>query len=133
MTAGLPDLVPEQSTTRVTTTGPLGHLCPHVDEVDAGAVAISWTCSGQTLELHSLAAYLDSFARERISHEGLTHRVQSELAGLGGITDVVVTSTWRTAGLDVVVESRGATRPAAPRCLHGRRMDEGCGPCGDQP
>lgn len=105
MSGGLPDLVPESSTARVSVHGPMWHLCPHVDEVDEGRVSISWTCAGQTLELHSLADYLREYAGERVSHEELTRQLRDELGGLYGIADVVVSTTWRTAGLDVVVDA----------------------------
>lgn len=98
-----PALVPEESTARVAVEGPLRHMCPHVAEVDDGTVRIEWTCAGQTLELHSLAAYLGSFADERISHEELTRQLRDELAGLHGIADVTVATTWHTAGLAVQV------------------------------
>lgn len=101
---GLPDLVPEESTARVTVTGRLHHLCPHVDEVDSGTVEISWTCAGQTIELHSLADYLRDYAGERISHEQITHAIRTELAALYGIADVQVRTTWATAGLQVRAE-----------------------------
>lgn len=104
MTADRPALVPEKSTARVTITGPLRHLCPHVTEVDDGSVEVSWICAGQTLELHALAAYLESFADERVSHEELTRQLRDELAGLQGIADVRVVTRWSTAGLAVRVE-----------------------------
>lgn len=98
-----PVLVPEEATVRVTATGPLWHQCPHVEELDAGTVTISWTCAGQTLELHALAAYLRSYEAERISSEDITRVIREELAGLTGIADVEVTTSWHTAGMAVEV------------------------------
>lgn len=102
----MPEVVPEHATTRVTATGELHHLCPHVDEVDRGSVSIAWTCAGSTLELHALTRYLASFATERISHEALVQAIREDLAGLYGIADVEVTGSWTTAGLDVEVSTR---------------------------
>jgi NADPH-dependent 7-cyano-7-deazaguanine reductase QueF len=99
----LPALVPDPFTGRVQITGTLVHRCPHVDEVDRGTVRIAWTCTGRTLELHSLAAWLQQFTDEPVSHEELTGRIRDELAALTGITDVEVSSDWRTAGLAVAV------------------------------
>lgn len=103
MSAARPAVVPEDAPARLTASGPLRHLCPHVEEVDDGTVEIGWTCAGSTLELHSLAAYLDGFAAARISHEHLTRAIQEDLAGLYGIAAVTVTTSWSTAGLGVRV------------------------------
>lgn len=103
MISDRPQVVPEEAPVRVTITSAMRHLCPHVDEVDNGTVTLAWTCAGQTLELHSLAAYLQSFAGERISHEELTRQLQADLATLHGIADVAVTSAWATAGMAVDV------------------------------
>lgn len=94
--------VPCDAATRVTVTTPLIHLCPHVDEVDTGAVAIAWTTAGATLELHSLAAHLRSYAGQRISHENLTQHLTDALT-LPGVADVTVTARFTTAGLGVEV------------------------------
>lgn len=100
---GRPDVVPDDSGARVQATGPLRHLCPHVEEEDHGRVTITWTCAGSTLELHSLAGYLEGFAGERISHEALTRAIRDDLGQLYGIGDVEVASGWETAGLAVRV------------------------------
>jgi len=104
VTRELPAAVPAEAPVRVTVTGALQHLCPHVEEVDHGAVEVAWTCAGGTLELHSLRKYLDSYAQQRISHEELTHLLREDLAGVSGITDVRVITTWTTAGLSVHVQ-----------------------------
>lgn len=96
-------VVPDDSHSRVSATGPLRHMCPHLDEVDRGTVEIAWTCAGSTIELHSLATYLKTFADERISHEALTRAIRDELAALYGVADVAVSTTWSTAGLTVHV------------------------------
>lgn len=103
-----PQVVPEDAPARITVTSPLVHLCPHVDEVDEGSAVISWTCAGATLELHSLAAYLGTFAEERVSHEELTHALQWNLGRLHGIADVHVATSWTTAGM--LVQVNGAPR-----------------------
>jgi NADPH-dependent 7-cyano-7-deazaguanine reductase QueF len=94
--------VPCDAATRVTAAAPVTHLCPHVDEVDEGTVSIAWTTAGATLELHSLAAHLRTYAGQRISHENLTAQVADALT-LPGITDVTVTARFTTAGLAVEV------------------------------
>jgi NADPH-dependent 7-cyano-7-deazaguanine reductase QueF len=98
-----PDIVPDNSGTRVVVTRPLRHLCPHSAETDDGQVQIAWTCAGSTIELHSLAAYLNTFADKRISHETLTRAMRNNLSDLPGITDVNVATTWTTAGLAIQV------------------------------
>jgi NADPH-dependent 7-cyano-7-deazaguanine reductase QueF len=97
-----PQVVPCDGTTRVTITGALVHLCPHVDETDDGAVTIAWTTAGATLELHSLAAHLATYAGQRISHENLT-AILTDALTLPGIADVTVTARFATAGLEVEV------------------------------
>jgi NADPH-dependent 7-cyano-7-deazaguanine reductase QueF len=79
------------------------HLCPHVDEIDQGTVTASWAVDGTTIELHSLAARIASYADTKISHEDLT----ADLAGAlrAHVVGVSVTTTWRTAGLEMVVQS----------------------------
>jgi NADPH-dependent 7-cyano-7-deazaguanine reductase QueF len=97
-------IVPDETRTRVTVTGPLVHRCPHVEEVDAGTVEVSWVCAEATVELHALAAYLASWEGQKISHEELTEQVCRDLEALDGIEGVSVATTWRTAGLAVRVE-----------------------------
>lgn len=96
-------VVPEAAQVRVTATGDLSHLCPHFDEEDHGAVEITWTCRGHSIELHSLKKYLDAFEESSVSHETLTQRIATDLASLTGITDVSVVSRWDTAGFAVTV------------------------------
>lgn len=97
-----PQTVPCPAATRVTVTAPLVHLCPHVDETDTGTVDIAWTTAGATIELHSLAAHLTSYARQRISHENLTQHLADTLT-VPGIADVTVTARFTTAGMAVEV------------------------------
>lgn len=97
--------VPAAVSVRVTAAGYLEHECPHVVETDNGTAAISWTTSGATVELHSLARYLDAYEGVPISHESLTHLIAADLAGLAGIADVAVVTKWETSGLEVRVES----------------------------
>lgn len=89
---------------RVSATGRLVHLCPHVDEVDDGEVTLSWVTSSVTIELHSLAAHLATYAQTAISHEDLVQRL-TEVLNRCGVKSPLVTSRWRTAGFDVVVET----------------------------
>lgn len=89
----------------VVTTAPLVHLCPHVDEVDTGQARLSWVTEGSTIELHSLAAYLESWADERIGHEELTETIASALRVLEGISSPRARLTYTTAGILTEVTS----------------------------
>lgn len=96
--------VPDETGSRVTVTGPLVHRCPHVPEVDAGTVTVSWVCAELTVELHSLAAYLASWADQEVSHEEITRQILVDLEAIDGIDLVAVTTAWKTAGLAVRIE-----------------------------
>lgn len=102
-----PRAVPCDAATRVTIAAPVTHLCPHVDEVDEGTVAVAWTTAGATIELHSLAAHLQTYAGQRISHENLTAQLAEALT-LPGVADVTVTARFTTAGLAVEVSGAAA-------------------------
>ena len=95
--------VPAASTGLVTASRWVRHLCPHVPEVDEGRVAITWRCDGDTIELHSLSAYLDEWAACRISHEEIVARIASDIARSGRVTDVRVVGSFNTAGIEVEV------------------------------
>lgn len=99
-------LVPDTSDAEVAVTGSLVHRCPHVQEVDTGTVTITWRCREMTVELHSLVAYLASWADQAISHEEITAQIEKDLDSLDGIAVQSVTSSWRTAGLAVTVWGR---------------------------
>lgn len=81
------------------------HLCPVKDEIDTGEVTIQWTTNGKTIELHSLAAWLDSFIDVRVTHEDLTDEIASTILGLasGAVVKVSVSFSTTTAGMGVVV------------------------------
>ncbi len=79
----------------------LAHLCPFKDEVDRGEVKIEWVTGEGTIELHSLAEWLGSWATVRVSHEQLTRGIVDSLSALDGITVTRVTSHWVTGGGDV--------------------------------
>jgi NADPH-dependent 7-cyano-7-deazaguanine reductase QueF len=96
--------VPDTSGALVTVTGPLVHRCPHVEEVDAGTVTITWRCADLTLELHALTAYLASWQAQAVSHEELTAQIVADLERVDGIDDVDVRTRWSTAGLSVTVD-----------------------------
>jgi len=93
--------VPCDGDVTMTATGDLTHLCPHVDEIDNGAIHIEWRVAGQTYELHSLAEYLRGFKDSRISHEEITDRIRHDLSTVNGIELISVVTTWDTAGLEV--------------------------------
>lgn len=97
----IPIVVPNASWVTVSITGPLVHRCPYVSEVDNGTVDITWLTDSQTLELHSLRAWLDTFSTREISHEDITEEIRSTLFARPGITNVRVTTRWYTAGFDV--------------------------------
>lgn len=99
----IPETVDCDSAVTVTATGDLSHACPFKNEQDHGTVTVTWRASGQTIELHSLAEYLKTFAGERVSHEAITGRIRRDLSMIRGIADVWVTSTWTTAAFSVVV------------------------------
>lgn len=99
------ETVPAAQGVRVTVTGPITHLCPHVNEVDEGEVTIGWTTGRVTFELHSLAAHLRTYAECAISHENLVADLIAALTGLG-CADIAVAARFTTAGL--AVEARRA-------------------------
>jgi NADPH-dependent 7-cyano-7-deazaguanine reductase QueF len=88
------------------TSGPIRHLCPYVDEIDEGVVTIGWrTDYVETFELHSLRAYLDTFADVQISHEALVNQIKDDLEARIG-RGVTVSGKFTTAGLDCEVTAR---------------------------
>jgi NADPH-dependent 7-cyano-7-deazaguanine reductase QueF len=89
---------------RVTVKGELNHRCPFADEADYGDVAITWTTTAVTVELHSLRAWLDTWTRIAISHEALIQAVASAVAELG-VANVSVEATYETAGMEVTVSA----------------------------
>lgn len=96
-------VVPTDATgVTVTATRAMTHLCPHVDEVDNGTITLTWTTTDVTLELHSLAAHLDTYADVRVSHEELNQQIALVVAA-AGVGPVWVRSTWDTAGFAVEV------------------------------
>lgn len=87
----------------VATTRKFRHLCPYMDEIDNGVITIRWVADGHTIELHSLAAYLDYWAERKVSHEHVTATVRDALSLLEGIAQVEVSTEWATAGMRVTV------------------------------
>lgn len=103
---GLLETVKAAYAVTVSAAGPVVHLCPFKDERDDGQVTITWHTEGQTVELHSLAAYLAGFADLKISHETLARRIEDDLTEFcPGITDPSVTVTFQTAGFTVQARS----------------------------
>ena len=97
----------------VTATAELLHQCPFVHEADVGTVTIRWSTCGNTIELHSLAEYLKQFATWEISHEALTEQIKHDIDGVQGIYATSVSTTWKTAGMDVTCST--SLTPAAPQ------------------
>jgi NADPH-dependent 7-cyano-7-deazaguanine reductase QueF len=93
--------VPIEATVTLATTADIQHMCPFVHEVDNGSVTITWETGGWTIELHSLRAYLGTFADREISHEDLTQEIHNELSSRHGFKAMTVSTTWRTAGMEV--------------------------------
>lgn len=78
-------------------TGPLVHKCPYEDDdIDLGTVRLEW--DGPAPELHGVADFLAGFAERTVTHEVATQLIASEL-------NARVTTTWVTAGLEVIVEA----------------------------
>jgi NADPH-dependent 7-cyano-7-deazaguanine reductase QueF len=102
--------VPCTSRVTVTATFPLTHRCPYRAETDEGHAEITWSIEGRTLELHTLAAWLDQYADQAISHEDLTEEISERLAALPGIFNVRAVTRWTTAGAQVVVTARALPR-----------------------
>lgn len=96
-----PLTVPCDGNVTMTATAPLRHLCPHVDEIDNGHIAITWNIDGRTLELHALADYLRSWKDARLSHEEITDRIGHDISAVDGVELVSVVTTWHTAGMEV--------------------------------
>lgn len=114
MTAPGPVAVPgPPEPVTLTATAPLRHLCPFKDEVDEGTVTSGWSTCGSTLELHSLAAYLTSWAEQTISHEELTDAIRRDLESVPGIYAPTVETRWTTAGMGVTCST--SQTPARPR------------------
>jgi NADPH-dependent 7-cyano-7-deazaguanine reductase QueF len=91
-------------TVRVTVSCDITHLCPYADEVDHGTVQITWTTDGETIELHSLTAWLQALATEKASHEEITACIRKHIESAAfRIIDVRVATRWETAGFRVEV------------------------------
>jgi NADPH-dependent 7-cyano-7-deazaguanine reductase QueF len=89
----------------MTVTAQLVHRCPFRDEIDEGTAEITWTTAGDTIEIHGLVDWLDSFAEEVVSHEALTSHIADCLGEMDGITDVQVITRWNTAGAEVATRA----------------------------
>lgn len=95
------EVVKVESNARVCVGGTIRHLCPFVPETDTGLFEVTWLTDAETLELHSLAAYVTEWADVVISHEDLTTRMFKELSEL--VPVMTVETTWTTAGQTVTV------------------------------
>lgn len=94
-------LAAERNAPGITIEGVLVHQCPFKDEKDVGFVKITYTPARLIAEIHSLRAWLDTFADVKISHEELTTRIQAEFSKAMQTTMVEVVTTWRTAEMTV--------------------------------
>ena len=98
-------------------SGALLHLCPFTPELDGGTVTIEWDTNGSTLELHSLARWLDGFDAVPISHEALVAHIADTISAAGGgtIESVGVTYETVTAGIRVTASAGVVTGRAVLR------------------
>lgn len=64
-----------------------------------GQVTASWE---GVVELYAVAALLDAYVHEKITHEDFTEAVCDGIERFGG-QDVAVTTIWSTAGMTVEV------------------------------
>lgn len=93
--------VPSTPGVRVTVTAPIRHLCPFKDEIDDGELTLAWRTDHSTVELHSLRLFLGAFADARISHEEVVSEIWGAMNRVDGIRGVSVSTSWRTAGMEV--------------------------------
>lgn len=76
------------------------HMCPVKDEVDRGKLALEWTTTTVTLELHSLADYLTAWRDSAMTHEAVCDRIAHDLT-VAGVDNARVSYTGYTAGLTI--------------------------------
>lgn len=96
--------LPTDADCTVTVTGDITHQCPYRDEVDEGQVTLAWLCQGATIELHSLAAYLDAWKDCTVSHEQLVDRLALDLGTASPEVHLIsVVARFTTAGMSVEV------------------------------
>jgi NADPH-dependent 7-cyano-7-deazaguanine reductase QueF len=86
-----------------TITAPAVKLCPAKSEIDCGFVTIKYVTEGRAFELHALAEFLQTFESVTISHEDFTREIAMQLK-------VDVTTTWTTAGMNVICEDNYVLR-----------------------
>lgn len=98
----LPVLVAAGAPATVAVTMDAVHQCPFRDETDVGTITVTWNAGADTVELHSLRAWLDTLDEWAVSHEAYTEHVRDTLATLG-VHVVSVVSEWATAGAIVEV------------------------------
>lgn len=85
----------------ITVSAPATKLCPYVDEVDEGRVALTFKIKdGQDEgpELHALAHRLALTSGQRVSHEVYTQALYHYYEAVGCVK---VVSEWVTAGMEV--------------------------------
>jgi len=94
-----------ESSATVTVTSSLVHQCPFRHEIDNGSITITWICDNRTIELHSLATYLQTFADTEISHEEIASVILSYLSSLDSrIRLISVHATFLTAGIGMEID-----------------------------
>lgn len=79
----------------VVVTGPLVHRCPHVEELDAGTVEM--TFPDEAPELHGLRRYLEGFAETQATHEEVVRMIAD------AYPQAQIRARFATAGFAVTV------------------------------
>lgn len=82
--------------TQVTMSRPTKKRCPFVEEIDDVTVTVHYVAEDKVVELHDLAAYIDSFEDVQLSHEDFAQGIRTRLLDEG--IDPVVRVAFRTAG-----------------------------------
>jgi hypothetical protein len=100
----LPILVDAGAPATVTVTTGAYHRCPFKDEADEGELTLTFEAGAETLELHSLKAWIDGLDEWMVSHEAYTFYIKDQLTKIG-VRVTHVTTRWTTADMTVSVSA----------------------------
>lgn len=81
---------------------PVRKECPVKNEADFGTVDVWFTTRTQTIELHSLRNYIESYQGIPITHEDFARQVYRDIVSTG-VDEVSVSASWRMDGLQAIV------------------------------
>lgn len=98
----LPVLVDVRSPALMRITTDAVHQCPFKNETDEGELEVTYAAGDQSIELHSLKAWLDTLDEWEVSHEAYTHHVRDTLETVG-VKVLTCVTRWTTAGMKVEV------------------------------